>query len=127
MPDVIITGQLKEIKDAQIVGQGFEVREFWVEEIGVQYPQTYSIQATQGKCNVLDQYSIGDIVECRCNLRGRYWSKNGKDGVMNSIQMWQIQRIQNAPQLQTYQQQAAPPRQQSNDMFSNNQDDQLPF
>lgn len=101
MSDTItIVGQIKGILEAKIFGTNFEVREFWVEEIEGQYPQTFSIQATQGKCNILDNFKAGDVVEVKCNLRGRYWQKEEKEGVMNSIQMWQIQKVNAQPTQQ---------------------------
>lgn len=101
MSDTItIVGQIKGILESKIFGTNFEVREFWVEEIEGQYPQTFSIQATQGKCNILDNFKAGDAVEVKCNLRGRYWQKEEKEGVMNSIQMWQIQKVNAQPTQQ---------------------------
>lgn len=121
MPNVIITGRIKEIQDAEIFGN-FEKRTFWVEETTGQYPSTFALEMHQGNCNTLDNYSIGNEVTCQVDVRGRYWEKNGKTGVMNTLKCWKIERVNG---------QAAPVASQPNAVYTPVTDelenDDLPF
>lgn len=92
---IVLKGRIKCIKDS-IVIKNFEKREMWLEEQDVQYPQTYLVEFTQGDCNVLDAFEVGQTVECHINLRGRYWSKDDREGVMNSLHCWRIKKLADA-------------------------------
>lgn len=88
---ISIKGVIKRIKDIEQVSDKFKKREMWLQETG-EHPQTFNLEFHQDTCKVLDGYSEGELVECQINLRGRYWSKNGREGVMNTLQCWKITR-----------------------------------
>ncbi|ESU28954.1 hypothetical protein FLJC2902T_09870 [Flavobacterium limnosediminis JC2902] len=99
-----VTGKVKVINAAQQVSATFKKRELVVttEE---QYPQTIMIEFTQDKCDLLDQYRVGEQVKVSINLRGREWvNPQGETKYFNSIQGWRIERLQaeapaGAPQM----------------------------
>ena len=88
-----VTGILKVKFDTQKVSDRFSKREFVLTtEATSPYPQHVSFQLTQDKCNLLDQYNVGDEMKIQFNLRGREW--NGPQGVkyFNTLEAWRIEK-----------------------------------
>ena len=96
-------GILKVKKETQQVSEKFSKREFIITtDMTTQYPQYISLQLTQDKCALLDNYNVGDEIKVSFNLRGREW--NGPEGVryFNSLEAWRIERAtSSAPAPQT--------------------------
>ncbi|MEQ3661130.1 MAG: DUF3127 domain-containing protein, partial [Flavobacterium sp.] len=67
-----VTGKIKLINDVQQISASFKKRELVVttEE---QYPQMIMIEFTQDKCDLLNNYNVGEPVKVSINLRGREW------------------------------------------------------
>lgn len=88
-----ITGKIKMLGETQTFGsQGFRKRELVVttEE---QYPQHIMIEFTQDKCDLLNNYKVGEAVKVSINLRGREWvNPQGETKYFNSIQGWRIEK-----------------------------------
>lgn len=110
--NITITGTIKQIFQSEVFGN-FEKRVFWVEETTDKYPNTYQLEFQQGECNRLDSFKSGDQVECSVDVRGRWYSKNGKEGVINSLKCWrlikqgqQAQQPSNFKQSKTYTEQS---------------------
>lgn len=95
MPNITLTGRIKRIFPAEIRGN-FESRVMWLEETEGQYPHTYNLEFHQGACNKLDNFVAGQTVTCQVDVRGRYWSKDGREGVMNTLKCWKIDADQPA-------------------------------
>lgn len=92
-----VTGTLKAKFDTQKVSDRFQKREFVLTtEASTPYPQHVSFQVTQDKCNILDQYSVGDELRIQFNLRGREW--NGPQGIkyFNTLEAWRIEKVTGA-------------------------------
>ena len=103
-----VLGRIKMVGPVQDVSPTFRKREVVVttEE---QYPQHIMIEFTQDKCDLLNQYHIGEQVRVGINLRGREWTNpQGETRYFNSIQGWRIDRPQ---QMQQPQQGYAQPQQ----------------
>lgn len=92
-----VTGKVKLINEEQTFGSnGFRKRELVVttEE---QYPQMIMIEFTQDKCDLLNNYKVGQDVTVSINLRGREWvNPQGEAKYFNSIQGWRIEAAQAA-------------------------------
>lgn len=89
-----VTGKIKVINAEQQVSASFRKRELVVatEE---QYPQFISINFVQDKCDLLNNYNIGEAVKVSINLRGREWvNPQGETKYFNDIQGWRIERLQ---------------------------------
>lgn len=87
-----INGRVKLINAVQQVSASFKKRELVVttEE---QYPQHILVEFTQDKCDLLDNYQLGELVKVSINLRGREWTNpQGETKYFNSIQGWRIER-----------------------------------
>lgn len=87
-----ITGKIIRIFDAQQVSDKFRKREFVVEySDNPQYPQPLLLQATQDRCEILDKYQPGDVVDVQFNLRGREWtSPQGEVRYFNTLEAWRV-------------------------------------
>lgn len=89
-----VTGKVKVINPEQQVSASFKKRELVVatEE---QYPQFISINFVQDKCDLLNNYNVGDAVKVSINLRGREWTNpQGETKYFNDIQGWRIEKMQ---------------------------------
>lgn len=84
-----LTGRIHTIFPAEI-NNNFEKRIIWLEEVLVNYPQTWPIEFQQGNCNLLDRYMPGDMVEVMVNIRGSRWVKDGKENCMSRLVGWNI-------------------------------------
>tara|TARA_R110000796_G_scaffold134775_2_gene250592 strand:+ start:98 stop:424 length:327 start_codon:yes stop_codon:yes gene_type:complete len=103
-----VIGKLIVKNDTQDVSEKFSKREFVV-ETSEQYPQKIIIQFVQDKCDLLNNYNIGDIVEVGVNLQGREWiDPQGQVKYFNTIQAWKINKQDTAPQTQQAPPEAAP-------------------
>ena len=89
-----VQGKIKMIGDTKSFGSnGFRKREVVVttEE---QYPQHILIEFVQDKCDLLNNYSVGQPVKIGVNLRGREWvNPQGETKYFNSVQGWRIENL----------------------------------
>ena len=87
-----IQAKILEIFETVEVSERFRKREFVVEYIeNPQYPEFLKFEMTQDKCEMLDQFQVGDEVEIAFNLKGRKWiSPQGDTKYFNSLQAWKI-------------------------------------
>ena len=89
-----VTGKIKVINQEQQVSGSFKKRDLVVttEE---QYPQHILINFVQDKCDLLNNFKVGEPVKVSINLRGREWvNPQGETKYFNDIQGWRIERIQ---------------------------------
>lgn len=93
-----VIGFLKAKKDTRQATETFRVREFVVTiEADSQYPQHISMQVTQDRCDLLDQFNEGDQLKVNFNLRGREWTApDGDIRYFNSIDAWRIEKVEGA-------------------------------
>ena len=89
-----VSGKIKLIRETQTFGEkGFRKREMVI-TTSEQYPQMLQIEFVQDKCDLLDNYSVGQDVKIAINLRGREWiNPEGEAKYFNSIQGWRMENI----------------------------------
>lgn len=89
-----VQGQIREIYETKSFGgNDFRKREVVV-TTDEQYPQHIMIEFTQDKCDLLNNYRVGEPVKVSINLRGREWvNPQGETKYFNSIQGWRIEKI----------------------------------
>lgn len=93
-----ITGILKVKFDTQAVSDKFKKREFVLTtEEGTPYPQHLSIQLTQDKCDLLNNFNEGDKLSVNINLRGREWNSPQGIKYFNTIEAWRISKLSDQP------------------------------
>lgn len=87
-----VTGKIKLINDTKSFGEkGFKKREL-ILMTNEQYPQPLLIEFVQDKCEILNNYIVGQDVKIGINLRGREWvNPQGETKYFNSVQGWKIE------------------------------------
>ncbi|HSN47833.1 MAG TPA: DUF3127 domain-containing protein [Flavobacterium sp.] len=90
-----VTGKIKMIDQTKEVGSaGFKKRDVVV-TTDEQYPQQILVQFVQDKCDLLNNFQVGDAVKIDINLRGREWTNpQGETVYFNTIQGWRIAKAQ---------------------------------
>jgi len=90
-----VLGKVKVINAEQQVSASFKKRELVV-ATKEEYPQFISINFTQDKCDLLNNYNVGDEVKVFINLRGREWvNPQGESKYFNDIQGCKIEKNSN--------------------------------
>ena len=99
-----VTGKIKMIDQTKEVGSGgFKKRDIVV-TTDEQYPQDILVQFVQDKCDLLNNFQVGEQVKININLRGREWTNpQGETVYFNTIQGWRIGKVQaDAPAAQAF-------------------------
>jgi hypothetical protein len=88
-----IAGRLHTKNEAVEISERFRKREFVLEiEPESQYPQTVQFELTGDRCELLDNFEIGQNLKVEFSLRGREWtSPKGEVRFFNSLLVWQVQ------------------------------------
>ncbi|GAA4273463.1 DUF3127 domain-containing protein [Aquimarina gracilis] len=92
-----VQGKVKMVGETQTFGSnGFRKREIVV-TTDEQYPQHIMVEFIQDKCDLLNNFQVGQDVKISINLRGREWvNPQGETKYFNSIQGWRIESLQPA-------------------------------
>jgi len=89
-----VIGKVKVINAVQQVSASFKKRELVV-TTDEQYPQHVLIEFNQDKCDLLNNYKVGESVKVDINLRGREWiNPQGEAKYFNQIQGWRISKTE---------------------------------
>lgn len=89
-----IAGTVKVVNETVQVSEKFSKREFVLTDNSGPYEQHITFQATQDKCALLDNVSVGEQIEVSFNLRGREWtSPQGEVKYFNTIEAWRIEKV----------------------------------
>ncbi len=89
---MMVTGKLKFKFEERKVSDKFKLREFvMITDFDGDYPQSVIMQVTQDKCDILDNYKVGDVIDVMFNLRGREWTNpEGVVKYFNTLEAWKI-------------------------------------
>ena len=82
-----VKGKLIKVMDAVTFDSGFVKREFVV-ETDEQYPQKLKCELIKDKCDLIDSFSLGDILEVSVNYRGSEY----KEKYYVSFNAWRIEK-----------------------------------
>lgn len=90
-----LTGVLKFKGETVHVSTQFAKREFVVvEDPNGQFPQSIKFQFTQGNCDRLDRFPIGEEVTVKANVRGREWTNpKGEVQYFTTLDAWNISHV----------------------------------
>jgi Domain of unknown function (DUF3127) len=89
-----VVGKIKLVGEAKNVGSGSFLKRDLVVTTDEQYPQHISIDFVQDKCDLLNNYKVGENVKVSINLRGREWADpQGAIKYFNSVVGWRIERL----------------------------------
>ena len=84
---------LKE--DTQQISDNFKKREFVIEvenERNSDWNDFIKFQATQDRCELLDDISVNDMITVHFNIKGRRWEKDGKVNYFSNLEAWRIEK-----------------------------------
>lgn len=123
-----VTGRIKVIDQTKEVGSaGFKKRDIVV-TTDEQYPQHISVQFVQDKCDLLNNFQIGEVVKIDINLRGREWTnQQGETVYFNTIQGWRISKAQTETPASSSPPMPTAETFQPATSINNNEPDDLPF
>lgn len=87
-----LKGIITEIAPAQQVSAKFRKRDLVLEYAdNPQYPEFIKFEFVQDKCELLDEYAVGQEVEVFFNVKGRRWTDpKGEVKYFTSLQGWRI-------------------------------------
>jgi hypothetical protein len=119
-----IRGKIFEMFDTNKVSESFRKREFVIEfKENPQYPEYIKFELIQDKCDLLNNFKVGNLVEVYFNLKGRLWTNpKGEKVYFNSLQAWRLEPIEGSEDNQG---QYKPPI--GDDLSSFTEEDELPF
>ena len=91
-----IKGKIIERGETKEYGSnGFKKRTIVI-ETEEQYPQFIPVDFTQSRCEILDKYNVGDVVNIFFNVKGREWTNTeGENKYFLNIQGWKIEKANN--------------------------------
>lgn len=124
-----VSGQLKVKYDTQKVSEKFSKRDFVLAtDLSTPYPNFLTIQLTQDKCSILDNFNIGDELKVHINLLGKEWNSPNGIKYFNTISAWRIEKIGSSSNSNSQQSQSVNDSHQA-PVFNSSIDDQdgLPF
>lgn len=129
-----IQGKLIELSDTTQVTDTFRKREFVVEYAdNPQYPEFVKFECIQDRCDLLNNFQVGQELTVSFNLKGRKWvDPQGNTKYFNSLQAWRIQPAASdapEPPPASSQSGAAEPSSGGSDtlLSANEEEDDLPF
>jgi len=121
-----LVGKIKVLGNTIQVSEKFSKRELVV-TTDEQYPQQILIEFAQDKCDLLNGYSVGQVVKVSINLRGREWvNESGKSKYFNSIQGWRIDKA-DAPGNEKYKGKKELTENLGGSLPNDDEEDDLPF
>lgn len=92
-----VTGKIKMLGESKNVGSGSFLKRELVVTTDEQYPQHILVEFVQDKCDLLNNYQVGDAVKVAINLRGREWvDPQGVTKYFNAIQGWRVEKLGSA-------------------------------
>jgi hypothetical protein len=89
-----VSGKIKMLGEAKNVGSGSFLKRELVVTTDEQYPQHILVEFVQDKCDLLNNYQVGEAVKVSINLRGREWvDPQGVTKYFNAIQGWRVEKL----------------------------------
>ena len=129
-----IQGKLIDLSDTTQVTDTFRKREFVVEYAdNPQYPEFVKFECIQDRCDLLNNFQVGQELTVSFNLKGRKWvDPQGNTKYFNSLQAWRIQPVATEaapPPPSTNTESASSASSDSNDslLSASDEEDDLPF
>jgi hypothetical protein len=89
-----VTGKVIVLKDVETRGERFRKREVVIETQEGRYPQELQIEYQNDRISLLDGVSVGDVITCWIDLRGRGWvpPNGGEKRWFVSLVGWRIDK-----------------------------------
>lgn len=89
-----IIGNIKLIGEMQHIGANNFTKVEFVVTTDEQYPQMILIELSKDKCDLINDFVVGQDVKVLINIRGREWiNPQGEAKYFNSFSAWKIESI----------------------------------
>ena len=90
-----VQGKLIEKYETSKINDSFRKREFVIEYVeNPQYPELLKFDLIQDKCDLLEEFNVGDSLKVEFNLKGRKWTDpSGNDKYFNTLQAWRLSSV----------------------------------
>ncbi len=109
-----IQGKIHSIGKTQKISDSFSKREFVI-ETEEQYKQYVLVQLVKDKCDVLNQYKVGDNVTASLNIKGRLWTNpQGEEKCFNTWECWKLSKNTDAANIEVHD--ATPVKEEESDL-----------
>jgi hypothetical protein len=84
--------KIYSIAETNVVSDKFKKRDFIV-VTNEQYPAYLGLQMNQDKCDILNNYKVGQEVKVSLNIKGRLWTnKDNVEIAFNTLECWRIEK-----------------------------------
>lgn len=83
-----LQGKITEIGPREEKSKAFTIRKFSMDSLG-SHSQPVGFQLTQDRCDIMDNYQVGDVVTVWFDVRGNVWE--GK--IINNLNAWKVDFI----------------------------------
>ena len=94
-----IKGKLLQKGKTEQKTEKFSKREFVIEtsyQAGQNtYPNFIKFQLINDRCDLIDAYNEGQLINVTFDIRGRKWEKEDKVEYFTNLEAWKIQPVQN--------------------------------
>lgn len=113
-----IVGKIYEIGEEQQVTESFKKREFVIEHTEKSlYTEYIKFEITNDRCELLNNFKVGDDVEVGFNIRGRKWAdQEGTVKYFVSLQAWRINEYTGEKRNETNTNQQPPQLEEEDDL-----------
>lgn len=88
-----ISGKLHKKFEIESKTASFQTREFVI-QTQEQYPQFVKFQLVQDRCNAIDAFQDGELINVFFDLRGREWQEK----FFTNLQAWKVEKLGDQPQ-----------------------------
>lgn len=86
-----LSGKLHAIFESKEKTPTFRTREFVVEILDDRFPQYIKFELVNDKCNLIDNFKVGQDIIVNFNITGREWTNPAGEKVyFNSLRAWKI-------------------------------------
>ena len=87
-----IVGKIYEISEAQQITDTFKKREFVLEHTEKSlYTEYIKFEFTNDRCDILNDFKVGDAVEVSFNIKGRKWNDpDNNTKYFVTLQAWKM-------------------------------------
>lgn len=93
-----IKGTIKRIEETVNVNDSFRKRTVVITVPDGEYKEDIGVEFIQDRVSILDQFKVGQEVECTANVSGRDWEKDGVFKNFVSLKGWKIEGVSRTEQ-----------------------------
>tara|TARA_R110000803_G_scaffold204425_1_gene270431 strand:- start:365 stop:715 length:351 start_codon:yes stop_codon:yes gene_type:complete len=91
MSNFQFSGSIHSIGETQQITDTFSKREFVITDNAEQYAKFINFELVKDKCDLMDNFTIGQMITVDFNLEGRLWvNPQDVEKCFNSLKAWKV-------------------------------------